>query len=493
MGQMRFDIPLPERLVPDAADQAYLAGPEGIPWECVTVLAGNLLSIERETRESGYLYFPWNVPGRGVIMLTSGSLMERPKPYHLPVELARGTLNRLRNQVSLWEAAGMVLPESLEPLVHRATAAFARAATGQGNPIAACEPADEAIRLGLEASDLLTQDYARQVIDIRRSQQQPLGTLLGARLQVAPNADFGGKFLATFNTAMVSPVWHDLEPKMGKFQWDALDAQVQWCRDQNLRLCFGPLMQFDRHLLPDWLFLDDEFEEVQLSAVEFIDALVKRYRGKVQLWHVAARMNQEGAFKYSEEQRLRLVVEAVDRVRALDAKTPMILSFDQPWGEYIIRQDQELTPLHFADTLVRGELGLAGIGLEINLGYWPGGTLPRDALEVSRQLDRWSQIGVPLIVYVTAPSSSAPDPLARHPARPLPNLRSGGVTPAWQHVLLQWLLPLLLAKQQVQAIAWDCWQDNQPHEMPSSGLYDSDGHAKPALQTLIELRREIVG
>ncbi len=493
MGQMRFVIPLPERLVPDAAQQAYLASQEGTPWECATTLSGNALAIERETRESGYLYFPWNVPGRGVVMLNSGSLMERASAYHLPVELARGTVNRLRNQVSLWETAGMVLPAELEPLIHRATAAFARAATGQGNPVAACEPADEAIRLGLDASDLLTHDYARQVIDIRRSQQQPLGTLLGARLQTAPDADFGGKFLATFNTALVSPVWHDLEPKMGKFQWDALDAQVQWCREANLRVCFGPLLQFDRHLLPDWLFLDEEFEEVQLSAVQFIDAVVKRYRGKVQLWHAAARLNLEGAFQFTEEQRLRLVVEAVDRVRSLDAKTPMILSFDQPWGEYIIRQDQELTPLHFADTLVRGELGLAGIGLEMNLGYWPGGTLPRDALEVSRQLDRWSQLGVPLVVFVSIPSSGGPDPRAQHTTRVVPGLIAGGVSLQSQQAMLNSLMPLLLAKQSVQAVIWNHWRDDVPHEFPHSGLCDAKGKPKPALQSLASLRKDLLG
>lgn len=492
MGQMRFVIPLPERLVPDAAEQAYLAGPEGIPWECTTTFAGTALAIQRETRESGYLYFPWNVPGRGVVMLTSGSLMERANPYHLPVELARGTLNRLRNQVSLWEAAGMVLPDALEPLIHRATVAFARAATGQANPIAACEPADESIRLGLDASDILTHDYARQVLDIRRSQQQPLTTLLGARLQAAPGADFGGKFLATFNTAMVSPVWHNLEPKMGRFQWDDLDAQVQWCRDHNIRLCFGPLLQFDRHMLPDWLFLDEEFEEVQLSAVQYIDALVKRYRGKVQLWHVAARMNQEGAFHFTEEQRLRLVVEAVDRVRALDAKTPMILSFDQPWGEYIIRKDQELTPLHFADTLIRGELGLAGIGLEMNLGYWPGGTLPRDALEISRQIDRWSQLGVPLVIFVSIPSASSADSLARQATRVAPNLIAGGVTPQTQQATLSWLLPLLVAKQSVQAVIWNHWRDDVPHEMPHSGLCDQKGKPKPALQAIASFRKDLL-
>jgi hypothetical protein len=213
----------------------------------------------------------------------------------------------------------------------------------------------------------------------------------------------------------------------------------------------------------------------------------------VQLWHVAARLNQGGAFNSSEEQRLRLLVEAVDRVRALDARTPQVVSFDQPWAEYIARQDQELTPQHFADTLVRGELGLAGIGLEIHYGYSPGGTLPRDPLEISRQLDRWSQIGVPLMVFLSAPSSSAADSLARAPGRPLADLRAGGVTPAWQHALGQWLLPLLLAKQSVQAIIWDGWQDNLPHEMPASGLFDASGAPKPLLQTLLELRREYIG
>ena len=493
MGQMRFDIPLPERLVANAAEQAYLAGPEGIPWECVSSLGKGSLTIERETRESGYLYFPWSVAGRGIVMLSSGSLMERQRPYHLPVELARGTINRLRNQASAWEAAGMVLPESLGEQLHRATAAFSRAATGQSNPVAACEPADEAIQIGLAASDQLTQDYARQVVEIRQSQQVPIGTLLGARLQAAPKPDQAARFLAAFNTAVVSPVWHDLEANAGKHTWDALDAQVLWCRDQNLRLCFGPLMQFDKHLLPDWLFLDDEFEEVQISVAQFIEALVKRYRGKVQLWHIAGRMNLEGAFRFSEEQRLRLVVDAVDRVRALDARTPMILSFDQPWGEYLVRQDQELTPMHFADTLVRGELGLAGIGLEMNLGYWPDGTLPRDLMEVSRLIDRWSQLGVPLIVFVSVPSGSGPDAQAKHTARVVPHLVAGGVTPATQQAHLAALLPLLVAKQSVQAIVWNSWRDDVPHEFAHAGLCDLKGQPKPALQTLIDLRKGLLG
>ena len=60
-------------------------------------------------------------------------------------------------------------------------------------------------------------------------------------------------------------------------------------------------------------------------------------------------------------------------------------------------------------------------------------------------------------------------------------------------IFAQWLLPLLLAKQSVQGIVWDGWQDNQPHEMPASGLIDAQGQPKPALQTLAELRRAWLG
>jgi hypothetical protein len=413
MGQMRFVIPHRERIIPGAAEQAYLASADGVPWECYATLTDDTLTIERDTRESGYLYFPWKVAGRGLVQLCSGSLMERSKAYSLPIELARGTLNRLRNQVFTWQGGGMVIPTEFPKSLEAAADALARAATSQDRPQESQDQADEAIRLGLDAADFLSQQYAEQVLAIRRSQQPSSTLLLGARLTAPPTGEAAARYLALFNTAVVGIHWPDLEPRQGVFQWDATDQLVTWAHENSLRVCMGPLVAMDKHLLPDWLFLDEGFEEVQASVLKFIEAVVKRYRGKIHLWHVTARMNQEGAFAFSEEQRLRLVVEAVDHVRAVDSRTPMVVSFNQPWAEYIARKDQELTPLHFADTLVRGDLGLSGVGLEIHYGYWPGGTLPRDAQEVSRQLDRWSQMGVPLIVFLAALSRRRQPSLAR--------------------------------------------------------------------------------
>src|SRR3954447_21213416 len=88
MGQMLFVIPRPERVIPGVAEQAYLASADGVPWECRCTLSGEALTIERDTRESGYVHFPWKVTGRGLVQVCSGALMERTKPYNLPVELA---------------------------------------------------------------------------------------------------------------------------------------------------------------------------------------------------------------------------------------------------------------------------------------------------------------------------------------------------------------------------------------------------------------------
>ncbi len=493
MGQMLFVIPRPERVIPGAAEQAYLASADGVPWECRCTLSGEGLTIERDTRESGYLYFPWKVTGRGLVQLCSGALMERTKSYNLPIELARGTLNRVRNQASFWQTAGMAIPQGFFDALQAATTTLAEAATNQAHPPDAQDQAENAIRLGLDAADMLCQEYARQVLAIRRNQQPPPVLLVGARLHAAPTGDSAAKYLAAFNTAIAAIHWPDIEPQLGEYQWDTLDKLVAWCQENSLRLCMGPLVQMDKHSLPDWLFLDEGYEDVQASTLKFVEEVVKRYRGKVQLWHVTSRMNQDGAFAFSEEQRLRLVVEAVDRVRAHDSRTPLVVSFNQPWAEYIARKDQELTPYNFADTLIRGELGLAGIGLEIQYGYWPGGTLPRDALELSRLLDRWSQIGVPLMVIFGVPSSMGDDPLARSPARPLVDLRAGGVNPAWQQQIVERLMPIFLSKHPVQAIIWDNWQDNQPHELQCAGLLDTAGKAKPALQTLVDQKRSLTG
>ena len=74
------------------------------------------------------------------------------------------------------------------------------------------------------------------------------------------------------------------------------------------------------------------------------------------------------------------------------------------------QRHSDFPPLHFADTLVRAGVELSGLMLEMNVGYFPGGTLPRHAVEFNRQLDMWSLLGLPLWLSLSRP---APRPTTR--------------------------------------------------------------------------------
>ncbi len=129
-----------------------------------------------------------------------------------------------------------------------------------------------------------------------------------------------------------------------------------------------------------------------------------RYRGKVHFWNAAGRVITGEVLGLDDEQKLRLAVRAVEVIRSLDPQTPVIVSLDQPWAESMCRRDTELNPLQFADALVRSDLGLAGIGMEINLGMTAQATLRRDLLEFNNQLDMWSSLGLPLLISIAVPS-----------------------------------------------------------------------------------------
>jgi hypothetical protein len=493
MGQLRFTVPAPERLAAHGRELAYVAGADGIPWEGRAKLDGQTLTIERDQRESGWTHVAWQVPKRGVLMLCTGSLMERAQPYVLPVELARGTITRIRNQAATWQQAGMTLPASYLAAARQATLKLIAAVTERSSQAEVCRLADESLAHGLEAVDLLTQAYTQQVLEIRRGQHTVLPTLLGARLENAPAKEFADELAAASNTSLITPRWPVVEPEAGELDWQATDAAVQWARERGQRICLGPMVQLDRPSLPDWLYLmADDFDEVLDYVLQHVDRVVQRYRGRVHLWHVAARMNLPAGIELDEEQRLKITVEAVDRVRSLDSRTPMIVSFDRPWAEYIAAEDQELTPLHFADTLVRGNLGLAGVGLELNLGYWPGGSAMRDPLEISRLVDRWSQLGVPLVLQLTLPSQNTPDPLARHHEKPNYCQPFHPFTPTEQAAVLNRIGTLLLAKQPVQALFWNQVRDDAPHDYPQGGLIDLGGKAKPIVSVLAKLRSELL-
>lgn len=489
MGLMRFLVPGRRPLTEAMLQRICITGLEEIPWYSrVYWDDDDLLVIERSVNDSGNVHVPWPV-GRRERTLTTASLMERERPYQLDVELARGTISMIRNQLDAWRMAGMVVPDSVCTQLSDASGEFAKAATAQHQPAEASRHAQQAIEIAARAAFELGIGYTEQALGVRRRQTPRLTTLFGINLgRLLPSEKAAPQVCETFNTGVVPLHWRRIEEAEGARNWTGVDKQLQWCQKHGLKVCSGPLLQFDAAGVPDWSYLwEDDFDSLLAFMLEHVAAVVERYRGKVQLWQVAGRVNSGDVLSLTEEQQLRIVAHAVEKVRQRDTRAPVVVSFDQPWAQYLAHQRLDLPPLHFADTLVRAELGLAGLGLEINAGYDPGGTMFYSLIDYSRQLDRWSQLGLPLLVALTTPSASTP--AGKGKMQPIASAEVEPCTPASQGDWVKQCVPLLLAKYCVQAVIWNQLCDTEPYEYPHGGLFDEAGEPKPALESLHGLRQ----
>ena len=131
MGQMRFVVSPPGRITNEAVQQAYLSGIDRISWQVQSVMERGDLVLRRAVSESANLHIPWQVEGRGWLTLSSGSLCEQYGPYQLPLELARGTIGQLRDQLAEWQTIGLIVPKKITEKVSEAVRYFGRAAVGQ--------------------------------------------------------------------------------------------------------------------------------------------------------------------------------------------------------------------------------------------------------------------------------------------------------------------------------------------------------------------------
>lgn len=491
MGQMRFHAPSPDQLLPQAVEHAYLAGMEAIPWRCSNSWSDGVLSICRAVSDSGNLYIPWDVPGHGHRMLSTCTLVERAQPYCLITELARGCVNQARNLIAEQESIGWSVAPEIADRCHAASSAFIGAVTGAADRRSG---ALAAIGLAQDVTSAVCRSWGPRLIAVSNEAGERTPTLLATQVEPEPLAEpIMQSLRAAFHAVSVPLRWRHLEPSPGRIDLVSATAEIDRWRRAGMRILGGPLIQMDPLSLPEWVSAwRNDYTAFEEAATRYVQAIAESLDPLVDIWVCAGRLNLAGTLDFTEEQRLRLSVALIEAIRQVAPRTPLIVSFDQPWAEYLAREDQDLSPLHFADALVRAELGVAGVGLELNLGYWPHGTLPRDLLAISHQLDRWSLLGIPLVAFLTMPSGVGHDPQVVGDRRVIPDTANGLAPAAMDQGHAEHLVPLLLSKSAVKAVVWNQFSDAHPHAFPHGGLLDTDGQPKPILSLLTSLRRQFL-
>jgi hypothetical protein len=491
MGVMRFLIqPASKVETWPEVYRAYVCGFDQSVHTTRVELDGSMLICRRQISETGKLHVPWPVEGFGRPVISTASLPERQTPYLLPLELARGKIVQLRNQLANWEAAGMQIPAEYQTEQAEAHTLFAKAVGCQDNELQCARYADLALVKAFQAAELLTQAYGQQSLAIRHRRYAQIPTLVGCYLPNEMDGPWQAPYLEAFNSGAVSVKWRNIEPVEGEYHWELFDAQVDWCEDHRLVVRGGPLLDLAPQGMPEWLMRwESDIWNLQSFVCDFVETAIRRYQGRVRIWEVAARGNSGGGMAISEENRLGLVAKALEIARQVDEEAQLFIRIDQPWAEYQARGQHRLSPMQFADGLIRAGLGLSGINLEIAVGYSPRGSASRDLLDYSRLIDQWSSLGLPLHVTLAYPSASGVDPLSNSDLEiGTPNWRQGW-TEAAQAEWIDLYLPLIIAKPAVTGVFWNHLSDAYPHIFPHAGLINAQGEVKPALHRIARQRK----
>ncbi|WP_435007206.1 hypothetical protein P12x_004556 [Tundrisphaera lichenicola] len=494
MGLLKFRIPspLPEPRVVDLR-KSYVTGLDRTPSRLNVEIRKDLLVCQRGTTESGRLFSPWPIEGFGTPFVGTATLGERPEPYPLAIELARGRLNDVRNQLADWKQMGLRISPELEALMSDALRAFTKAATGRDDPATSLASAQSSLVLASEASQALIEAYVGQVLQNRLTTGK-LPTQLAISLEGDPaTAPWSSKIGTAFNAAQLQCNWKTLAPTEGKHRYEELDAQLVWATRQKLVVQAGPLIDLRSGALPDWIWLwSGDFDAVLGMAIDVVRQTVARYRGKIPVWHLVNRPGSTDILGMSEEDQIRLTARLLQVARQADPAAQFLVGLDRPWAEWMASSSFQLGPLHLGDYLARAELGMAGIALEIAPGYSSPGSHMRDLLDFSRLLDLYALLNFPMYLTFAIPSATGPDPQAESSAQVEKDQWPAPPTEASQAAIAARWIALAVAKPFVRSVAWRQLDDSAPHLYPHAGLIRPDKTPKPLLDWIKSFRSDVL-
>ena len=488
MGEFRFRIPEFWELETRHARTVHVVGIEGIPRPSSVNRVDDLLIVKRNQNESGKTYIAYPFTRRGELTICTGTLPESDSVYDLVVELARGTINRLRNQTSIWEEGGLAIPERVRVLTRQATSKLGRAITGRNEQ--RHESAREALEFAIEAIFALSEQFGKDIAEFRVS-ENAIPTFW-----MATSHQQDGAIESQFDIVAV-------QPEIILNESNSLPSE---------RLIVGPLL--DASPLSTFSKKNEDFEAGRNRLVEQCQQLLESPLDNISLIHAACGLNGIGHKNLSYRQQIQLTSELIGMIDDSVHDVPAMISFDYPWAERIAWSVGGIHPLQIADDIMRNGARLSFIGLDVNLDYWPNGSVARDPLQWIDVIDLWSQLGLPLVICLRVPqpivliepNTENLEFRTNHDENVTIAIESDQTTGDEDTVtfagnsvrenltdnqrlnLLKTILPMIVARPGVHGVYWRQWSDDEDSRFPDAGLVNTAGAAKPTLDVIRELR-----
>ncbi|MBA4066718.1 MAG: hypothetical protein C0501_24035 [Isosphaera sp.] len=488
MGSISFLLPSSAHTAPAGPDRGpfFAHGYEQTVAAGTVEVRDGILHLTKPLDDSGYLLAPWPVGPFGTLVAATSTLRERPEPYRLLLELARGKLNQVRTQAAEWQGIGLITPRAFDQRLADATRQFGKALVSA--PADADAHSARVLEESFALADVLAREFVAQLFDTRHQEEGPVDSRLAARSLGGPGG-LAGEYARAFNAAAIGLRWGDIEPEESRYDWSATDRAVAAAKAADLPITMGPVIDLAPGMLPVWAAgWEGDLPTLAAFTCDFLETAVRRYKTDVRRWVVCAGFNHADALGLGGDERVRLAFRLFEAAHQADPHLELVLSVAQPWGEYLGGGGQTVSPLAFPDDLIRAGLKVSGVELEIRPGVTPRGSLPRDLLDTVRLIHLFGSLGVPLELTLSLPSSPRPDPAAVPGQAVWAPAWPAGPSPDGQAEWGASFAALGLSIPHVRAVTWDHWADSEFHLTPGGGLVGTDNRPKPLLARLRTLR-----
>jgi len=468
---------------------AYMFGSDGmaIRKAQVSVVDGNL-ECYKPSEETAGVALLWPVEGFGKVLLPTTCLPERPEPYNLNLELARGRLMQIINKREDWSI--FEDQEDSADVYNQAQDLFIKAIQSVSDGPACSILADQSLQKAMVFSENLAAKQAKLHFAARGKNHGFGRGCLGCWVdpkQVANHA-YLEQLAGTFGLAMVPFNWGQIELEKGKYDFSKLDACISLLGKRKLAVGAGPLLCFTKEYLPKWLLEGEpDFEKIRESAYEFVSAAASRYGGMVRTWCVIRGLNAWNHFGFGFEQVLEITRAANRAVKAISERALRIIEVTNPWGEYYGQTSDTIPPLVYMDMIIQSGINFDAFGLTMRFGADTSGMHVRDMMQISAIIDYFAPISRPLYIsQVEVPSRSDKQTDA-----------AGIWHGSWDNVKqAEWLdqfYRIALSKACIDGIMYSNFTDSADELIPDSGLMTTNLEPKESCLVLKRFHDRIFG
>ncbi len=259
-------------------------------------------------------------------------------------------------------------------------------------------------------------------------------------------------------------------------------------REQGRRIIWGPALPLQEGCLPEGTKIGSDGLSVSQAFSAHLAHQLPGLLPYVDLIHVVSGINGVGIAGLTPAIQYNLVRHSLETIARVAPNLSTMISFAQPLGERLAWSVGGQHPDQFLGKLAKERIPIQVIGLELDLGYFPTGTLPRDPLQWVMELQRWAVWGVPILVFLRVPSRPTADPKRLTIA---PGLHAEP-SEENQQAFIQEFTRLLSALPWIHGVVYNQWSD-QGDRFGDSGLNTREGQPKRFLREWTDCPEAIRG